>query len=733
MSGFSCFDILSVVQDVDRRMLLEYMAGKGFMLRHALLAGKTSIITQMDGFDMICKSGIGISVEKEVSEFAGSDFLVATVAVFDSNDPKIPAENRLDKLYEMFLGLDCDVYAIFYPVTIDEVAKIKGDSEERISKIETRRTHGASYRDSGRNMSTGTDLYYQSFEKNMLQLILDNLDGILSAGCSSYKVAFAIKNNNQLNGIFSYLKSNAVIIDQKMIRAGNLQDLYGAVERLSAIPLSYSNASMACGFSARITRLNRVRTGRAFEGDISIGKYLDSGISETDDIVSVNSAVLNLGTLITGMPGTGKTKLAQNIIEQAHNAGAGAVIISPTGEWNGFGIKNSLKILDLGDERCKMNLFKCETGDKRKFYEGLAMLIAAGCNSGPYRNSVEKCLVAAFSRAYSLTSNPDPATVYGEIEEAIIEQHGKRTATSVKYTKHGENTRAALESLRQLLMMPQFAYQEGIGFSEAISTGAIFDLSGISNRAKPLVYAMILNQVYNRCEEFDLHGNDSIRMMICLEESQLIFNSEEETGASEDLKQRIQNFRKKGIGLLLITHNVTDIGVGIRRLCQNKFYFRQSSDIARYAANDLVFDEKDYDRIIGMLKTLGQRRCAINAVTVNKNRREVSNSIFATTNEYFCQAMPEKVIARSKNRQTMIKIKSSEPVGERNYKIFYLGEMVSQGVTLGADIIENNLLKNRKYRIIIFGQKRKENKEFVIVGGIENAVVLESNTTEGKT
>ena len=240
---------------------------------------------------------------------------------------------------------------------------------------------------------------------------------------------------------------------------------------------------------------------------------------------------------------------------------------------------------------------------------------------------------------------------------------------------------------------------------------------------------MILNQVYNRCEEFDLHGNDSIRMMICLEESQLIFNSEEETGASEDLKQRIQNFRKKGIGLLLITHNVTDIGVGIRRLCQNKFYFRQSSDIARYAANDLVFDEKDYDRIIGMLKTLGQRRCAINAVTVNKNRREVSNSIFATTNEYFCQAMPEKVIARSKNRQTMIKIKSSEPVGERNYKIFYLGEMVSQGVTLGADIIENNLLKNRKYRIIIFGQKRKENKEFVIVGGMENAVVLESNTT----
>ena len=185
---------------------------------------------------------------------------------------------------------------------------------------------------------------------------------------------------------------------------------------------------------------------------------------------------------MTGLPGTGKTKLAQSIIEQAHSKGSGVVIISPTGEWNGFGQKNSLVVLDLGDSGCRMNLFRCETTDRRKFYEGLAMLIAAGCNPGPYRNSVEKCLVAAFSRAYSVCDNPDPAIVYDEIEEAIIEQHGKRIGTSVKYTKHGENTRAALESLRQLLMMPQFAYPEGVSFSETISGGAVFDLSGISNQ-----------------------------------------------------------------------------------------------------------------------------------------------------------------------------------------------------------------------------------------------------------
>ena len=133
-----------------------------------------------------------------------------------------------------------------------------------------------------------------------------------------------------------------------------------------------------------------------------------------------------------------------------------------------------------------------------------------------------------------------------------------------------------------------------------------------------------------------------------------------------------------------------------------------------------------------MLKTLGQRRCAINAVTINGNQREVSNSIFATTSEYFCQTVPEKVIARPKNSPTKIRISSGESVGERNYKIFYLGEMVSQGAMLGADIIEGNLLENREYKMVIFGQKRKENREFGIIGGKENTLVLELNTADDK-
>ncbi len=728
----SGFNVVSVVQDVDRKMLLDYMAGEGFMLRHELRTGRTLIITPDSDFDRINRSRIGMEVEKEVPEFYESDFWMVTAAVFNQEDDRRIPDNRLDSLYGMFLGLDCEVYVAFCPAAMDEVIRAKGDAEEKISRIETRRTHGTSYRESGRNMSTGTDLYYQFFERNLLQSILENLDEILASKGSSYKMAFAIRDNGSAERILGYLKANTLMVGQKIVHVKDLWGLYEAARRLSSIPLSHSNASRAFGFSARITRLSRVRTGSTLAGDIEIGRYLDSGISETEDRVSINRTVLNLGTLMTGLPGTGKTKLAQSIIEQAHSKGSVVVIISPTGEWNGFGQKNSLGVLDLGDSSCRMNLFRCETTDRRKFYEGLAMLIAAGCNPGPYRNSVEKCLVAAFSRAYSVCDNPDPAIVYDEIEEAIIEQHGKRIGTSVKYTKHGENTRAALESLRQLLMMPQFAYPEGVSFFETISGGVVFDLSGISNRAKPLVYAMILNQVYTLCEGFDLNGNDSTRMIICLEESQLIFNSEEETGASEDLGQRIQNFRKKGIGLFLITHNVTDIGAGVRRLCQNKFYFRQSADIAKYAANDLIFDERDYDRIISMLKTLSQRRCAINAVAIKGSKREVLDSLFAITDDYLC---PDVMVTANKIQQpisTRIRVTNTAQVKGNKYMVLYLGEIVSQGIFNGKEIIENCLLKDRSYRLVICGEKKRDNREFKVVGGIDNNVVLNLDKDQGK-
>ncbi|EQD45973.1 hypothetical protein B2A_09061, partial [mine drainage metagenome] len=200
-------------------------------------------------------------------------------------------------------------------------------------------------------------------------------------------------------------------------------------------------------------------------------------------------------------------------------------------------------------------------------------------NAGPYRNSIEKVLLSAFNKSYKDTKDPDPNTVYSNIELAVIEQHAKVTNTSIKYTKHGENIKAALQNLRLIISRPEFAYNNGIDFRSIIERGAVFDLSNVSNNMKPFFYALILNQIYGFAESFDIYGDSKLRMLICLEEAQVVFSNDAESAANQDLENRVQNFRKKGIGLFLITHNATDISPRIRRLLQFKMYFRQSADV----------------------------------------------------------------------------------------------------------------------------------------------------------
>ncbi len=731
MEELSEFDIASVAYDLNRKLFLDYLLGKQFMLRHDL-SGSTSIITSDGSIRGINGSGVGLNVElRQGIAGADSEFLCIPIATFAPREQKGPITYPLDALYKVFAGLETDIFTSFCPASVEEITKLKHDAEDRISKIEVRLSHGLNYKDIGRNTSTATDSYYQSYEKKLLGMVLENINEILISKCSSYKVIFFVKSSDKADGIVKYLKSNSVVLSQEHFRSKNMLDLYNHAKKMDAVPLSYANAAQAIGLSSRVTHLTRVRTGEASgNGDINIGNYLDSGINETNEQVSISSSALNLGTLITGLPGTGKTRLTQSLIEQVFRLDSKVAIISPTGEWNGFGSKNSITVLNLGRADNRINFFKCEVPNSRKFYENLAMLVAVGCNSGPYKNSVEKCLIAAFSKAYSKTSNPDPQLVYEEIEEAIIEQHGKRTSTSVKYTKHGENARAALESLRQLLMMPQFAYGEGISFRDIVAKGVIFDLSEISNNAKPLIYAMILNQLYNICDQFDLDGDNEVRLTLCLEEAQLIFNAEDESGATLDLKERIQNFRKTGVGLVLITHNINDISPEIRRLCQNKFYFRQSADVARYAANDLVFDELEYSKVIMILKTLGQRECAVNAITVKDGRKTVSNSIFSKVSDYAC---PELGIGVEntciKPRKTTIKIVYSKDAEQRlRYTIYYLGERITHGTTNGTEITEEGLLEDRFYKLVAIGARKRDNREFEIVGGSENTITLQETT-----
>ncbi|MHB1829799.1 MAG: ATP-binding protein [Candidatus Micrarchaeaceae archaeon] len=707
-------------------MLLEYMLGKEFILYHDIIKSTTSIISPNESVKDITNSLIGLSVE-EVPEMPSlsTELIVMPIAIFQPKVQAGPVCYPLDALYDILPKVQTKILTVFSCPSNLEIVRLKHSTEDRISKIEVRQSHSIGIVEPRKNSSTSMDSYYESYEKKLLGMILENINDILLSKYSSYKVEFVIENDENAENIIKYLKSNTIVLNQQQARIDEIPALFDYARRTDSVPLSYPNASQALALSPRIRKATKMATGTQIPcGDIQIGRYIDSAITETKEDVSISSKVMNLGTLITGLPGTGKTRAAKNIIEKSISLGSKVVIISPTEEWDAFGLKNSLNVIKIGKSETQINLFKCETANVKRFYENLSMLISAGCNSGPYKNSVEKCLLLAFSKVYFSTNNPDPQSVYDEIEESIIEQHGKRTSTSVKYTKHGENARAALESLRQLLMIPQFAYSEGISMAKLIEGGIVFDLSEISNNIKPLLYAMILNQVYNTCDEFDLNGDNKLRLVLCLEEAQLVFNVDTESGATADLKQRIQNFRKNGIALMLITHNVTDISPNIRRLCQNKIYFRQSSDIAKYAANDLIFDELEYAKAIEVLKTLGQRECAIGTVYLHNNEKKVLNSFFSKTSEY---NGPENDINPTyelpKQKSTAVRINGKNVQGS-NYRIEYLGESIISGCMPNSVLIIENLLKDKTYKLKLLGERKKDDKVFRIIGGLENSITL---------
>lgn len=728
MPGYLDFNISSISNEFERKALFEYMLGNSFVIVHSLGDARTSIVTSYEKTSLINSASIGIKVDSpsKTSEIDLELFFVP-LATFCPKQTwqgvQHAPEYPLDTLYKIFNSNKSTAFTSFVAPSPEEVTRLRDELENRASSISVRRSFSTALAETRQNTSDSADLHYNSFEKRVLGLAIDNITDIMLSRYASYKVAFFIEATDSSDEIIRYLQSNSIILGKKKIRARSIVDLIKHASGSQAIPLSYQNAAQAISLSYKIARTSKIETRpQSCSGDIRIGRYLDSAINETAESVSISSKSLNLGTLITGMPGTGKTRSAQGIISQASEITSKPIIISPTGEWRAFAEKNSIDYINLQDPTIRINFFKCETTNRRKFYESLAMLMATGCRAGPYRNSIEKCLLSAFSKVYLNSSNPDPQDVYSEIEEAIIEQHGRRTGAGVKYTKHGENTKSSLESLRQVLMMCQFAYSGGISFSELTKSGAVFDLSGISNNSKPIIYSLILNQVYNLCDEFDVYGDQETRLIICLEEAQLVFGLDDDSGATQDLGERIQNFRKTGVALMLITHNINDISPNIRRLCQNKLYFRQSADVAKYAANDLIFDESQSDNIISILKTMGQRVCAVNSILTYNGAKNASNSVFSKVDEYLLpRDAKAQVNFQVQHDPTEITLsQASQESMPIRYEIYYLGEKMCHGELKSQRTAIPNLLKGKSYKIILLSDKKRNNREFIITGGASN-------------
>lgn len=732
--------------NVDRKLFIESLMGVQFMMYHNLRDGETFLIKEdAGGLDIIRNALPGMELE-DAGEEIGLPYRKLCLVVFALPEHKTEFRGRmdaseqpasaLDTAYRLMGGRQSSILASFVPVDRECILRIKKKVEGEISSKEVRLTKSLSTRDVAYSETDAKqmDLYYESDEKAALMAMLETINKAMLANGTAYKIVLLMDPEDKQ--LYTYLKSRLLITEEFELAEDSLPGIFKRLRSVEAIPVDNLGATLMVGFSGAIRVKKTIGTPRsALGGDMILGKYLECSALETELDVKISSKTLNLGTLITGVPGTGKTFAAMELVGDSRTLAAPkTVVISPTEEWDDFGIANGAYVIRLYDSKVPMNFFRCDSGiNPERFYENLAMLLASASDAGPYRNSLEKCLLAAFHKVYRSTTAPDPLDVYDAIEEAIVEQHATRNNVGVKYTKHGENVKSSLENLRLMLNRPEFAFSEGVDFGELISKGVIFDISKVSNKMKPFFYALILNQAYGFADSLDAGGNDSLRLLICLEEAQLIFGKEEKSAATADLKQRIQDFRKRGVGLMLVAHTVMDIDPGVRRLCQTKLYFRQSSDSAKYAAEDLLFDEKDKESVVERLKMLEHRVCALSCIENSEEGKNAAGSVFVRVAEYAVRSAWKRDMAKKIEKEGLTK--TSEKVTFIDFSgkakaglvvdVFYAGERAFRGKTdVNGTISLEKVIVGKIYKVIVHGEKKKDARTFSIIAGKGNVVTV---------
>ena len=702
--------------------------------------------------------GLGSNSVKEKSEIikrsiAGIDFDAAEAIYEDKKDFNILScyrkTQKFEKpfLHEIFDSvIDGDFLAIvFMPVEANEIRTLKTYIEEGLNQRVVSETHSVFKNISNKriNATVHREVFDQSEEAIFLSDALESMNNAILINGLIYKIFFLFPKESEK--LESYLKSKFLILNMDKITGATINDAVSYINKLRGFAFGTEYAKNFLNFYGSIGMKYDIQTIIPVSNfKISLGMLMKNGIIETDYNIGIEPSAMNLGFLISGLPGSGKTTEAMAIIDGVSKNDASKstkiAIMAPTDEWESFACDHEMNIVKLYKDKVPINFFRCPPKIEREvFYENLAMLISSASNSGPYRNPMEKCMLNAFRKIFANENEPDPVKVYDEIENSIVKFHAKKTNVGIKYTKHGENIKSALENLRSILNRPEYSARYGIKIEELLDSGILFDLSEVSNATKPYLYALILNQIYATAARFDVHGDDELRLLICIEEAQTIFNKRN-SAALQDLSQRIQEFRKQGIGLLLLTHNVTDIEPNIRRLCQLKLYLKQAPDTAEEASKDLVFTFAKAEEVALKLKLLESRIGALSYVFKNGAEKITQDTVFIKTKDYRNQETEnfENPINRYiKDRRLVApkKIKSRinielryENANKFSFDIAYvrfryLGEEIAVHELKGGEIFQD-LFAGKDYVIQILDRKERIIEEFGVLANPEIKISL---------
>jgi hypothetical protein len=507
---------------------------------------------------------------------------------------------------------------LFTPMKMNEIEAGKKYMEKVLSKREESRTISIlSYKKS--NVSTHNENFHGSEEHMLLSELLESLNASILKNGIAYKIHLLFDTKE----IEDYVRPRALVFS------------ISELKKAKSFPFGVNTAKTFMNFYGKHGISYTINTTHeGCKGNLALGTMMKDAVYDTKEEVKIEPSSLNLGTLITGLPGSGKSNEAMAVIDSLNREATKVCVIAPTQEWDDFARNHDLCIIELYDNKTPINFFRCPpSAKKEKFYEDMAMILSSASNAGPYRNPMEKCMLNAFRKVYAGTNEPSPVAVYEAIVDSIRKFHAKKSNVGWKYTKHGENIMSALENLRAILCRPEYVAKVGIRLEELVEAGAVFNLSNVSVNTKPYMYALLLNQLYAIAGSFDMLGDNELRMLICVEEAQVIFK-EKDSAAVQDIKYRIQDFRKQGVGLMLLSHNVIDIEPSIRRLCQTKIYLKQAPDVSAAAAKELVFTYAKEEEIAQKLKHLNSRIAALNYIIKAGPDKLSPDTIFIKTKEY---------------------------------------------------------------------------------------------------
>ncbi len=718
--------ISSIPSSFNPKVILDGMISNEFILIHDFLNMKTLLkCDSIDSFNNISSLAPGL-------EFKHEDLIKNKNKRYVITPTPIGVDSyTISKAYEIFSNKDVVIYLHFIPVKPSEVLQLMKNIEKHLSGEATRFTKSFSNTFfAERGGSTQADLYYNSDERKLLIGMLDILNNIALRNFSAYSLIIEVDSTDLklVENIAQYFRS------QFNIKYGGFRNNDNEVRKdyINTVPFDGEHILPFLAISPKTTQVETLKCLPipASSGDILAGEVLHDGIVLSLDKLLLEKRIFNLGTVITGLPGAGKSRMMMAIIRHLieQDKDIRVIVIAPTKEWGNFAQDNSFEYLDFSNPQNKINLFSCNSDNRIKFAQDMAVLLANASGAGPYTRSLEKCLLGALTKTYSYSSDPNPTSMYSYILDEIKTQHAQKTAISTKYTKHGENILSSLEGLRLILSNPSYCFNNVRKISDYLNSNIVFDVSEISNNMKEFFYASILNQIYSIIEGLDEFGNEKLRILLVLEEAQIALGKEEGNAVVEDMKERIQDFRKKGVGLVLITHNVIELPASIRRLCQTKFYFRQAADISKHAVTDLGFKSESIIDATRKMLTLGQGVCAVTYANDENGSINIRGPIFLKTEKFDLpnNAITRKNVVTHEYNTMFLKVtnSSNEPIKNKKIEVRYLDKPIFSGCTdeQGEVKIEFVII-GKEYEVIVFGDKPRDKKNKKVIAKRDTCLI----------